>query len=332
MGAMTEINVRFYRPKDASALVEIFGEAVHGITGGIYTLEALQAWAPTAPDLLLWQRRFSQAPPQVAEVSGHIVGFMTLEPDGHIDLAYVHPAYQRQGVARRLYAAMENEANEQRLHRLFVEASHVARPFFSSRGFVNLRQNEVFRRGQRLSNWVMEKRMGSWLGRRHTFVIGNAGSGKTTLAKLLAEGSGLRCVELDSVAFRDGTSERKALESSLSLLAPKLATATVTEGCFADIMRALVTPDDHLLWLDLPVETCVAQAQARGWESHKWSSPQQQDYFLPQLLEFIRRYPHDSSPTGRSAHEALFLEFPGSKEKHVEPVTLEAVVPGSQKQ
>lgn len=86
-----------------------------------------------------------------------LLGFIELEEDGHIDCTYVYPQFQRTGVARLLYDALETKARQQKIQHLYVEASIVARPFFEGRGFSFVKENCVSRNGESFTNFTLEK-------------------------------------------------------------------------------------------------------------------------------------------------------------------------------
>ena len=71
----------------------------------------------------------------MALVNDVVVGFIELEPDGHIDCMYTWPDFQGMGVASALYRHILKLAIVNNMNRLFVEASHIAKPFFASREF-----------------------------------------------------------------------------------------------------------------------------------------------------------------------------------------------------
>lgn len=89
-----------------------------------------------------------------------VVGFTDLEPDGHLDIMFVHPACQRIGVASLLLAAVEAAAIAQGLLRVFTEASLTARLFFERHNFQVLARQQVTIRGQVLTNFRMQKIIG----------------------------------------------------------------------------------------------------------------------------------------------------------------------------
>ena len=151
------IKVRAYIPEDADGLIELFRRSVREAAAPHYTPAQRLAWAPDNIDRIAFAARLADKPTWVAQVAGRLAGFIDLEPDGHIDMLYVSADHQRRGVARVLYRAVEQKARGQGLRRLFTEASLAARPFFEAQGFVVLKEQQVARRGQMLTNFRMEK-------------------------------------------------------------------------------------------------------------------------------------------------------------------------------
>ncbi|SDK37865.1 Acetyltransferase, GNAT family [Ferrimonas sediminum] len=151
----TELRIRPYQPGDARALTDLFYDTIHSVGLLHYTPEQVAAWAPLPKEYERWAQRLSQWPAWVALLDEVRVGFITLTDSGHIDLAYTHHAYQRQGIATALYEHLLRAVAEQPLNTLTVDASRFARPFFENRGFAVIRENRTVRRGQRLQSWRM---------------------------------------------------------------------------------------------------------------------------------------------------------------------------------
>ena len=155
---MLAIIIRPFRADDVATLIALFRASVRGIDRRDYTESQVLVWAPDLIDHSQFARRCASKSTWVAETEGHIAGFSDIEPDGHVDMLYVHPNIQRRGVARALLAHIENLARTRGLHRLYTEASVTARPLFESMGFHVVAPQEVTLRGESMTNYRMEKR------------------------------------------------------------------------------------------------------------------------------------------------------------------------------
>ncbi len=155
--ATPSIHVRPFDSGDIDALIDIFRSSVRLVARRDYTLEQVSAWAPDEIDAAAWESRCAHRETYVAEIDGLPVGFTELEPDGHIDMMYVHPQRQGRGIASALLARVEAVARRQKLTRIFSESSITARPFFLCRGFSVIVSQVVSVRGRELINYRMEK-------------------------------------------------------------------------------------------------------------------------------------------------------------------------------
>jgi putative acetyltransferase len=152
-----KIEIRPYHPDDLETLIDLFNGSVRTIAARDYSPAQIAAWAPEDIDRERWRTRHSSKPAWVAEIDGRPVGFIDLEPDGHLDMLFVHAEFQRRGVASALLAQVERAAVEQGISRIFTEASITAKPFFESRGFRVIKPQTVRWRGQEFLNYRMEK-------------------------------------------------------------------------------------------------------------------------------------------------------------------------------
>lgn len=75
----------------------------------------------------------------VAIVDGRLVGTASLSGDT-VKSVFVHPDYQRGGVATKLMSAVENAALAQSVRALNVQSSITAQPFYAMRGFNIVRE------------------------------------------------------------------------------------------------------------------------------------------------------------------------------------------------
>lgn len=141
--------------EDLEATIEIFVRAIRGTASADYTDAQVNAWAQADPSS--WAERRCRRDSWLALADGIPAGFAELEPDGHIDMMFVHPSFGGTGVASALLETVEKAALKQGIRRLTVESSITARSFFERRGFRTLAAQHVACRGESLTNFRMEK-------------------------------------------------------------------------------------------------------------------------------------------------------------------------------
>jgi len=71
----------------------------------------------------------------MAEANGLPIGFMTMNPEGFIDLAFVSPSALGKGVGWKLYKVVEEKILNLGALVLSTEASMAARLFFERQGY-----------------------------------------------------------------------------------------------------------------------------------------------------------------------------------------------------
>ena len=151
------MNSRPYRFEDVPAIVSLFTETVRTSCIGDYSAEEIAAWAPDTPNLDEWRERLKTRTVLIAEVDFVVAGFLSFEPDGHLDHLYVHTRFQRRGIASALYRNFEHRACALSTGRISTNASITARPFFESLGFKIVASQFVTCGGCSLMNYKMEK-------------------------------------------------------------------------------------------------------------------------------------------------------------------------------
>ena len=151
-------------------------------------------------------------------------------------------------------------------------------------------------------------------------LLGNAGAGKSTLArKLIAKHHAAR-LSLDEVAFQGGT-QRRPLQDSIEDVRSWIACneSWLIEGCYADIIEPLLEHCDELIFLNPGVDTCLAHCRSRPWEPEKFGSHQEQDENLENLLQWVRSYESRADEYGLSRHRKLYDSFHGKKREFNDP-------------
>ncbi|MES2943166.1 MAG: GNAT family N-acetyltransferase [Pseudomonadota bacterium] len=152
------MQIRPYTSADLGAVARLFTDAVHTLAASHYDAAQREAWAPQPPDLDYWQQRLAALHLLIAQDgSGHMLGFVGYEDNGHIDLLFTAPQAARRGVASQLYLASEVQLFEQGTTRLFTEASLLSRPVFERLGFEVVQEEQVSLRGAVFRRFAMAK-------------------------------------------------------------------------------------------------------------------------------------------------------------------------------
>ncbi len=158
---MDNLNIRKFIDGDATATAQVYFDAVRLGTTPFYDKRQRMAWAEKVPDTDEWRERLRSQHSFVAQLNARLVGLMTLDDHGHIDLAFVVPDLIGKGVARALYERIEAEALRRGMGRLDTEASYLAKRFFKRQGWSVVRQQSVVMGDVSLTNFVMEKHLNS---------------------------------------------------------------------------------------------------------------------------------------------------------------------------
>ncbi|MCR9212836.1 MAG: GNAT family N-acetyltransferase [Proteobacteria bacterium] len=153
------VTIRRFTEKDAAATAQLYFDAVRIGGLGPYSEAETVAWVKEIPEIETWRERLSAQSTFIAEQAGDIIGFLAINDAGYIDLAFVAPEVQGQGVAFTLYKAAEKQAVQQGLSRLTAHASLLAHPFFLRQGWTALEEEWVERHGQVLRRFYMEKNL-----------------------------------------------------------------------------------------------------------------------------------------------------------------------------
>ena len=154
-----DVTIRAYDPTDAADLADVFFRSVRQVALSDYTPAQVRAWAPE-PRTAEWAHGEASDGRLVlvaANDNDRAVAYIDLEPNGHIDRMFCAPEAAGQGIASRLYDAVEAAAREQGITRLFTEASELARRLFERKGFVVLERQDLVIRGVPIHNYRMAK-------------------------------------------------------------------------------------------------------------------------------------------------------------------------------
>src|ERR1700722_5555041 len=120
-----QVTIRTYEPRDAAGLADVFYRSVREVALSDYTDDQVKAWVPGPLNVEQGHLRSSDGRLVLvaADERDHVVAFIDLEPDGHIDRLFCAPEAAGRGIASRLYAGLEAAAREQGLGRMFTQGS-----------------------------------------------------------------------------------------------------------------------------------------------------------------------------------------------------------------
>ncbi|WP_415910638.1 AAA family ATPase [Oleiharenicola sp. Vm1] len=160
---------------------------------------------------------------------------------------------------------------------------------------------------------------------RRVAIIGNAGSGKSTLARRIAAECGATVLDLDTVAWEPG--KPAAPRASAAAVREVRAfcsahAAWVIEGCYGDLVEAVLDGAVELVFLNLSEADCVRQCRGRAWEPHKWKTKEAQDAHLDCLLDWVRAYYRRDGALSLAGHRAIFDRYAGPKREITQPAAL----------
>lgn len=146
--------VREYQISDCKEITELFYNTVHTVNAKDYTKEQLDVWATGQVDLKKWNQSLQEHFSIVAvDDIDMIVGFGDIDKTGYLDRLYVHPDYQRKGIATAICSQLESAVQGD----IVTHASITARSFFEKRRYKVVKEQQVERQGIFLTNFIMIK-------------------------------------------------------------------------------------------------------------------------------------------------------------------------------
>ena len=308
--------IRPYDDRDIGSLVRIFRDAIHVLGRAHYNEPQTSAWASSADDSDSFRMRLAKGLTLVAEKNEQVIAFGQLNPVDVVDMLFCDPAHVLGGVGGRLVAALEGRATASGQIVIDTKASLVARDFFTKHGYQTLGQEVATRSGVEIPRFAMRKMLVDPPCQRWA-IMGNAGSGKTTLARKIAELSGATVLDLDTLAWQSNTSSptRCLLSESHQIILNFCSSHAnwVVEGCYEDLLAATLPFNPCFVWLRTDVEECMARCKKRDFEAHKFASPDEQEAALPALLDWVAAYPLREGPMSESSHRNIYDEYRGWK-------------------
>jgi putative acetyltransferase len=155
----TAIVIRKGQPGDLPDIQKLFVETIRSVCSVDYNEEQIKVWTSSVENKERWNHIMSDQVVLLAQSDEKVVGFSSLGNRNYIDLLYVHKDYQGQGIALKLYEAIEEQAIQFEQTALYSDVSITAKPFFEKVGFTVLRKQTVLRQNIELTNFKMVKKV-----------------------------------------------------------------------------------------------------------------------------------------------------------------------------
>lgn len=149
--------IRNAKLDDLIPIQELFVNTIRGICHQDYSPQQIDVWTSSVANKQRWIDKLNSQFFLVAEINNEIVGFASLESNDYLDFLYVHKDHQRKGIARHLYAEIENEALKRKSTGLSSDVSETAKPFFEMHGFNMIVPQNLEINGVIIRNYKMFK-------------------------------------------------------------------------------------------------------------------------------------------------------------------------------
>ena len=153
---VTAAEIRLATCDEYDALGALMYDAIHNGPSK-YTSAQSFAWAPEPRRGEDWSARLSKQRIYVAARKDQLLGFMSIEPGGYVDFAYIRPSAQGSGLFRKLFDKVQTWAQAQNETELSTHASLMAQPAFAAMGFQIDHHETVDIDGQSLPRARMSK-------------------------------------------------------------------------------------------------------------------------------------------------------------------------------
>jgi putative acetyltransferase len=153
-----KVQIRRASENDLDAILSLYHDTVKAINSEHYTLEQIEAWLDDEEradkfSLKIKEQLFYVC---INEI-GEILGFSSITKSGYLDLLYASPECQRQGVGTLLLEQMLMASKIYNYEHIEADVSITGIPFFQSKGFTVVKEQEVIRNGVNLKSYIMRK-------------------------------------------------------------------------------------------------------------------------------------------------------------------------------
>jgi putative acetyltransferase len=151
-----QMNIRPATGEDINDLSLLYHNTITFVNAKDYSPSQTQAWASTsARKSALLKRVDTQVFLVAVSDDQQLIGFITYDPVGYLDMLYVDKDFQRKGVAQKLWDNIKERAVNDGIKKITTDASITALPFFKRQGFELVKEQQVEINGIALKNYKM---------------------------------------------------------------------------------------------------------------------------------------------------------------------------------
>lgn len=155
---VTNLGIRRLAAQDIPEMRKLFRATVLTVNSKDYTKEEVEDWASCEDSVEHWKELLAKNDYIGAlDGQGGIVGFSSMNAEGYLHSMFVHKDWQGKGVATLLLSEVEKIARRYGVHKISVEVSVTARPFFEKHGYKVAKEQKAKANRLYLTNYVMEK-------------------------------------------------------------------------------------------------------------------------------------------------------------------------------
>ena len=148
-----------------------------------------------------------------------------------------------------------------------------------------------------------------------TVILGNGGSGKTWLARKLADCLSIPIIHFDDIFWEPGGFDKPREEKEVQSMIrqSKHSGPWIAEGVFGHIAEFYLDDAQTIIWLDLPLNICLERLKTRGSESKEHMGREESEKGLKELIKWASEYYERKSKSSFLGHAKIYNEF--SKKK-----------------
>ncbi len=155
------------------------------------------------------------------------------------------------------------------------------------------------------------------MSQQRIIIYGNAGAGKTTMAREIQRDHDVPLMFLDSIAWGE-VAVRRPLDESIQDLMNFISDNPewMLEGCYGDLVEAALPHCTELRFINPGVAVCIEHCRKRPWEPDKFETSEDQDKMLGDLIGWVGEYETRDDEYGLARHRAIYDGFQGAKQEY----------------